>query len=418
MTKMTNKLITILMSVVVAFGLWLYVITVVSPESENNYYDVPVVLDGLSYLDSRDLMITSVMDATVDLKLLGNRTDLNKLDKTNITILADLSKINGPGVHTVKYTISYPSSAGTIEVLEQDPQYITVNVSNRVRKEVPVRIRENGAVPENFVADVQNAVLNHKIVTVTGPEEVVNQICYADINVDLTGRTDTIVETRRYTLCDRDGNPIEDVSSVTVNVSEIQLTVKVVQIKEIPIEIVVKDGGGLTAEEVTVTPNWSSILVSGPVSSLLGFEKIQLEVDLNKLTESTVLRLPVQLPENITNESGISEVEVDVKMPEMTTKMLVIPRAKFVYLNVPEGLKPVPDAVVLRVYVRGRENRLAEVTEDNIKVSIDFSGATAGRDHYTCMIEIIGVSDVGVVYSDGEYVILITVSPITPEAGV
>lgn len=416
MTKMTNKLITILVSVAIAFGLWLYVITVVSPESENSYYDVPVVFDGLAYLDSRDLMITSGTDATVDLKLLGNRTDLNKLDKTNITILADLSKITTPGVHTVKYTISYPSSAGTIEVLDQDPQYITVHVSKRVRKEVPVRIQEVGAVPENFVADVQNAVLNHKIVTVTGPEEVVSQIYYADISVDLTGRTDTIVETHRHTLCDRDGNPVEDVSSVTVNVSEIQLTVKVVQIKEIPIEVIIKDGGGLTAQEVTAVPNWNSILVSGPVSSLLGLNKIQVEVDLNKLTESQILRFPIQLPEGVTNETGISEVEVDVRIPEMTTKMLVIPRAKFIFLNVPEGLNPVADAVVLRVYVRGRENRLAEVTEENITVTIDLAGATVGRDRYTCMIEITGVSDVGVVYSDGDYIIMVSLNP-TPEAG-
>lgn len=417
MTKMTNKLITVLVSIAIAFGLWLYVITVVSPESENSYYDIPVVFDGLAYLDSRDLMITSGTDVKVDLKLLGNRTDLNKLDKTNITILADLSKITEPGEHTVKYTISYPSNAGTIEVLDQEPQYITVNVSQRVRKEVPVRIQEIGSVPENFVADLQNAMLNHKIVTVSGPKEVVDKIEFAAISVDLTGRTDTIVEFCRHTLCGRDGKPVEDVSSVTVNVSEIQLTVKVVQIKEIPIEIVVKDGGGLTAEEITAVPNWNSILVSGSVSSLLGFDKIQVEVDLDKLTESQVLRVPIQLPENVTNESGISEVEVDVQMPEMTTKMLVIPRAKFIYLNVPEGMTPMPDAVVLRVMVRGREHRLKEVTEENITVSIDFSEATLGRSYYTCTIEIIGVTDVGVVYSDGEYQIMVTMSPITPETG-
>ena len=38
---MKNKVLAILMSVVVAFGLWMYVITVVSPESEKTYYDIP-----------------------------------------------------------------------------------------------------------------------------------------------------------------------------------------------------------------------------------------------------------------------------------------------------------------------------------------------------------------------------------------
>ena len=150
---MKSKLLTLLLSAAIAFGLWMYVVTVVDPESESPYYDVPVVFDGLSVLSDRDLMIISGNTATVDLRLLGNRTDLNKLDKTNITILADLSRITEPGEHSVKYSISYPSSAGAIEVLEQDPQYITVHVSRRLTKEVPVDVRYTGALRQNFVAD-------------------------------------------------------------------------------------------------------------------------------------------------------------------------------------------------------------------------------------------------------------------------
>ena len=40
--KISSKIWTLLLSFVVAFGLWLYVITVVSPESEETYYDIPV----------------------------------------------------------------------------------------------------------------------------------------------------------------------------------------------------------------------------------------------------------------------------------------------------------------------------------------------------------------------------------------
>lgn len=413
---MKNKILTALLSIAIAFGLWMYVITVVEPESEGSYYDVPVVFDGMTQLNDRNLIITSGTNVNVDLKLLGNRTDLNKLDKTNITILADLSKITEPGEHNVKYSISYPSSAGAIEVLEQDPQYITIQVSKRVRKEVPVRIIPTGTLPENFVADMQNAVLDHTTVTVSGPEEVVEKIEFAAVSLDLTDRRDNIVESCRHTLCGENGRPIEDVSSVTVNVSDIRLTVKVWQIKEIPVIIQVIDGGGLTAGDVTATPNHSSILVSGSESALRDLDKIEILLDLSVLTESQVLKFPIQLPENVTNETGISEVEVDLKMPEMTTKMVVIPRTSFVYLNVPEGMAAVPDALVLRVYVRGRENVLEDVTEENITVSIDFSGATIGRNYYTCKIEITGVTDVGAV---GEYQILVTIDPAppTPETG-
>lgn len=413
---MKSKILSMLLSLAIAFGLWFYVITVEEPESEGSYYDIPVVFDGISQLDNRELMITSGTDVTVDLRLLGNRTDLNKLDKTNITILADLSRITEPGEHSVKYSISYPSSAGTIEVLEQEPQYITVHVSQRIRKEVPVRITYTGTLPENFVADVQNAVLDHTTVTVSGPEEVVNKIEYAAVSLDLTGRVDNIVESCRHTLCDQDGNPIEDVSSVTVNVSDIRLTVKVWQIKELPVVITVKDGGGLTAEDIIATPNRGSILVSGSEAALRDLDQIELVIDLNQLTESQVLKFAIELPDNVKNESGISEVEVDVQVPEMTTKVLTIPKARFVLINVPEDMTATALTEALRVTVRGRENRLQDLTEANIVVYIDFSEATPGPNYYSCTIEVIGVEGVGVVYGENGYRVLAIVSSIKTEA--
>lgn len=412
---MKNKLLSMLLALAIAFGLWMYVITVVDPESEGSYYDIPVVFDGISQLDNRNLMITSGTSVAVDLRLLGNRTDLNKLDKTNITILADLSRITEAGEHKVKYSISYPSSAGTIEVLEQDPQYITVHVSNRVHKEVPVNITYTGKLPDSFVADVQHAVLDHTTVTVTGPEEVVERIEYASVEVDLTDRVENIVETCRYTLCDENGQPIEDVSAVTVNVSDIRLTVRVWMIKELPVEIIIKDGGGLTASDVTATPSRDSIMVSGSEAALRGLDKIELLVDLSLLTESKVLEFAIELPEDVTNESGISKVEVDVKVPEMTTKVLVIPKDQFVLLNVPEGMSAAPLTEALRVVIRGRENRLEDVTVDNITVYIDFKDAVAGPNYYNCTVEISGVEDVGVVYGENEYRVLAIVSLVFQE---
>ncbi len=409
---MKNKFVRLLLSIVVAFGLWLYVITVVSPESEASFYDVPVVFDGVSVLDERNLMITSGTGATVDLKLSGNRTDLNKLDKTNITILVDLSQIREVGEHKVKCNISFPSSAGFIEVMNKDPEYITVTVSERVHKEVPVQINYIGSVPESFIADVQNAVLSHTFVTVSGPREVIDQIDHASIAVDLTDRKDTIVETYRHTLCGADGNPIEDVSAVTVNVSDIRLTVRVYQLKEIPVVIRVEDGGGLTAADVTAIPNRGSILVSGSEAALSGLDKIELVVDLRLLTESKVLEFAIELPDNVTNESGISVVQVDVQIPEMTTAIVTVPAENFVLLNVPENLAVAIYTEQLQIKVRGRENRLEELTAENITVYIDFSNAVPGSDYYICTIEITGISDVGVVYDGPPYRVVAIVNTV------
>lgn len=410
---MKSKLLSMLLSLAIAFGLWLYVITVVDPESEGSYYDVPVVFDGVSQLDSRDLMITSGTDVEVDLRLLGNRTDLNKLDKSNITILADLSRITEPGEHNVKYSISYPSSAGAIEVLEQDPQYITIHVSRRIRKEVPVRVVYTGKLPENFVADVQNAVLDHATVSVSGPEEVMNQIEYAVVKVDLSERMDTIVEICRHTLCDKDENPIEDVSAVTVNVSDIRLTVRVWQIKEIPLVFKVENGGGLTEDMVTLTPDHTTIMVSGNRADLEKLDELVLgTVYLGELTEFTQqVSFDVILPEGITNESGVSQVVIGVQMPIMETKAFRV--TTFRVVGAPENVYVQITTQAITVKVRGPVELLNQLTPDMIVATVDCSIQelmTNSHNNLRLTITIEGMEGVGAV---GEYTVRAYVGELT-----
>ena len=54
---MKNKLVSIGISVLIAFGLWMYVITEVSPNSEWTYYDIPVKMEGETLLRERNLIV-------------------------------------------------------------------------------------------------------------------------------------------------------------------------------------------------------------------------------------------------------------------------------------------------------------------------------------------------------------------------
>ena len=119
---MKNKFGAILLSVAIAFGLWLYVITYVSPNSEETYYNIPVVLEGESVLNERGLMCTSTSSSTVSLQLAGARSDLIKVNQSNITVKANLSAITEPGQKiNLRYTISYPGNVAqnAFETLSQ-----------------------------------------------------------------------------------------------------------------------------------------------------------------------------------------------------------------------------------------------------------------------------------------------------------
>ncbi len=399
---MKSKFGAIMLSALIAFALWAYVVTVQAPESEKTYYNIPVVLDGQSLLEARDLMIVSQKSFHINLSLTGYRTDLNKLDSGNITVLADLSQITTPGTHTLNYTVSYPGSvqSGNIHPVNQEPQQITLTVVERSTKDIPVNAVCVGSPPKGYTADRQNIILKHNTITVTGPKEVIDQIEEAEININVAGKTQTITETAPYTLRDKNGREITNTEDVTANVSTIQTTVKILKLKEVPLKLHVIPGGGITQDMITLDMERSSIMISGSESALENLNEIMLgTIDLGEISGTQELEFTVTLPTGVNNVTGMLTVKVSVEMPKLETRTFTVDKEQFVLLNTPEGLDVVLQTEQLIVSVRGPVMLLDELRSnpDRITVRVDLGEGQAGSGIYVATVEIQGMEAVGAV---------------------
>lgn len=389
---MKNKVLTALLAGLIAICLWVYVITVERPESENTFYNVPVVLDGGTVLQDRGLMVTSDPDMTVTLKLAGKRSELNKLKSSDIAAVVDLSRISEAGNKPVSYSVSIPGDT-TIEVVSRHPDTLSLTVMEWDSEEIPVVLTYEGRVPDGYYVDKQSAALDSETVTVTGPKEIISQIKQAKITLNLENRIETISESLRYALCDEDGNPIEDVSSVTTDHGEIRVTVSIQQLKEVKLTCTINDGGGLTAADVKVTMDYETVTVAGSTAALLGLDEINLgNVDLGELTESTELVMPIKLPEGVSNQSGYTVVRLKVELPELETRTYSISRFKAI--NVPQGLTAQIYTQLLEVKIRGRGPVLDRLKPENITAVVDLTGEEAGTFSLPVEFEIEGFGTV------------------------
>ena len=208
---MKNKITSFLLALAIAFGLWVYVITSVSPGSVDTYYNIPVVREGESVLQERGLMITQVSSNTVNLTLSGTRKDLAKVNSSNITLKVDLSRIYGAGTHSLRYSTSYPGDVASNAFVEESryPETIIFVVEERRTKEVPVEVQWVGKTPEGYMTDKENKILDYPNITVIGPASVADQIEKAVIQVDLSEQRSSISQSYRYTLCDAEGQPVD-----------------------------------------------------------------------------------------------------------------------------------------------------------------------------------------------------------------
>ena len=377
---MKSKIWSIFLSLSVAFMLWYYVITVVSPGSTDTVYDIPVVFEGETVLtEDRGMMITSFGEnMQVDLKLSGNRTDLAKVNKGNITIKVDLSKVYDPGEHELTYSIVFPGDVpqGALTTESKYPETIKLTVEKRVKKPVEVEVNFVGSAAENFMVDTENRTLDYPTINVSGPSSVIDLIDHAEIEVDLTDRMESVSENFRYTLCDAEGNPV-DVAQVTTDVAEVHLDVKIQRFKQIPLVVQLSYGAGAWENSVEAIIEPANISVSGGEMMLQDLDQVVLSsIDLATMEEDFEATYPIELPAGITNLSEVTEATVKVRFKNLAIVELEV--TDITAINVPEGMEAELMNRALKVRVRGPASAMKNITPDAVKVTVDFSGKEAG----------------------------------------
>jgi YbbR domain-containing protein len=384
---MKEKILYLLISVVVAFGLWSYVITTDSPEWEETYYEIPVILKNESVLHGNGLMLDDDKIPSVTLRLKGNRSDLLKLNKSNITLVADLSRIYESGKQSVAYTIAYPGDVppNSIEILEQSPREIQLSILERHTKDVDIEIVYNGSVPEGFRTDKENVLLDREAIRVVGPASVVDRIASAQIQVDLAGQTGTINSSYRYVLLDREGKQI-DPAQLTVDAEEVELTLKIQRYKEIKLLLNVIPGGGANESNTNIKPDMQTIQVSGTQQLLdsLG-DTLEFEIRLGEIMDNTTKQFEIKLPEGVENLSGKSILTVDIIFPELVTRTFQVTNLRT--KNVPEGMSAELLTQALTVTIRGAAAQVRALNADDLSVVVDMSEAELGTDSYKAIVD-------------------------------
>lgn len=376
-----NKLYSAALSVIIAFGLWLYVVHNVSQEAEDTFYNIPVILENDAVLDERNLLITNQSTNTVSLKLSGARSDLNKVNSGNIIVKANLATIYEPGERVaLTYSIGFPGdvASNAFVVESKNPTYIYLDVDSRRTKEVPVNIRWNGVRSGDYIYDTENAVLDYSTITVIGPAEVADRISYAQIDVDLTDRTESMSESYRYTLCDENGDPV-DAQSITTNVDEVLVNLKIRRIKEVQLVAEVIYGGGANEENTIVNIEPAVLRLSGSDAILaeIGDVYTVCTINLAEIERSQELKYAISIPEGVDNITGVTEAVVGVRFTGLNTREYTVDQ--FELINVPQGLEAEIMNSSLTVKVRGPIGEVSQLSGQHITAVVDLADAEVGN---------------------------------------
>jgi len=368
---MKNKYVMVALSFLVSFCLWLYVVTVISPESEETYSNIPVVIQNESALEDKGLIITEIKTESVRLTMQGKRTDLAKINNANTAVVVDVSNISDAKTHHLNFRESFPGDIADNAIIVQNraPNKITIVVENKISKEIPVNvIYDQQQLPEDF-AMKDDPVLNMSKITINGPQSVIDKITEARIELDLEGRKESINQSFVYTLCNKKGEPV-DAELVTTNAEAINVELKILRYKKVTLDVTVLPGGGATRDDLAIEifPKEIWVYGSDKLVQQMGDTLSVGTIDLNNpLNEEIEKGFSINLTEGINTEVTEEEFEVSIEWKQKDEATFKV--TDITLKDIPRGMKAELISKTLNVTVRGEIIDLMEFLPEDITVT-------------------------------------------------
>ena len=364
-----KKSFYIFVSILIAVICWFYVDLTVEPEINVKVRNIPVTYEGMDELDAKGLMLEEGADATVTLRLSGKRGALSQLNKNNVMVTVDAaSQISGPGEQSLEYTVDFPSTVNdSVQISSRSVSAIDVTVIRSTTSSVPVEGKFSGSVENGYMAG--DFDLQYRSINVSGDGELVERVDHAVVTLDRSGLNSDWTGTVPVTLADKSGNVLED-DRLELSHDEMEITMEVRRVKELPLTVTIQDGGGATAEDVVCEIEPERVRIAGTDEDLRGLKEWNLgTVDLSQVITSEKRSLNLDLPSGLRCVSGEESATVSIKLPKLTT--VKMKTTNFEFINVPKTKNASLQEHSLEVRIRGSKKALDLLVSDDILVQVD-----------------------------------------------
>lgn len=373
MDKIKNKnetLIPKIISLLLSFGLWIYISNVENPVRTYEVKNIPVELVNLDSLTNSNFAVLENQNFTVDLKLEGPSTDVVKVRPEDFKIVADMStyalKI---GENTIPVQIiSYPEN---ITIKNNGFLGIKVNLEELVKKDFTIQSKVKISYRDNIYE--MNRKVTPDTVTVSGGSSTIDKISSAVISGEESGISGNFEKSYNIKFIDSNGDEVTGVSS---NIDTAKLSVKVSNGKSVPIDL--KTTGtpktGLELKGYELSSNYVNIAGSSDVLSQVQYIDTEI-VDISQLDKTSEINVKLLVPEGviITNGQEYVKVTVTLKAQETVSKKLDV---TIQYNNLKDNLNLESSSEKVGVTVSGIQAELDKINEGSLSAILDLSNIT------------------------------------------
>ncbi len=364
------------LSVVLAFGLWIFVTDAENPTRTRVLpLDIPVEAVNVdpNVVVSQLTKIGQNSPATVRVRISVEEDVFESLTTADFEATVDLDGLTvGPYERPVEARPLH--TRGGLRVEEVLPEQVAVVLAARESKEVPVVIDVTGEPAKGYTMGAPEAEVTEAVVS--GAAEAIALVTRAVGTVSVEGRTDSLDQAVRLEPRDDNGNLVP---KPTLEPPVVNVTIEIKQTTYSRPVTVSPDISGEPADGyniVAVSSNPATVVVRGDQAAIREITAISTHpVDVNGEEDDIVKSVSLRLPQGV-SVVGSPNVTVTVRIEaaQGTVRIGVPLTARGLGL----GLSVAGDLPTVQVTLKGALPDLLELTSSDVVAFVDLTGKDAG----------------------------------------
>ena len=397
--KLGNNLGLKILSFVIAILVWLLVVNINNPIGTKSFVISDVQLLNEAYIDADGKMcMQDEEQVPIRVTIKAQRKILDKISVNNIRAVADLQQAVSLNTDPVMVPITVLCDHIMQDNIEVSPQNLSLHLEDKDTQEFVVNVTTDNTKPDRGY-EIGTLTSNPEKIKITGPTSLINKIDKVNASIDVDGATEDITTEKDVKIIDKNGEEFTDSDMGYLNVSRVYVTAKLWKVQA---NVKIKAGysgspkSGYQVESVSTTPNVISVAGSEEALAALKDQNNTIIIpdyvaDISDRDSDLEEKINISdyLPDGLKLTSDSSEdVFVRVNVLPMGSSVCEVPTKNIVVNHAPDGMQVSFDTANIEVRVQKTDSSLDDLTEDQIKASIDLSDVGEGSHEVPVSIEI------------------------------
>lgn len=394
-----NNKIILLISVILAFVIWVWVAVEKSPQVDVVIKSVPINIDMQNSVPSQlNLQVFGESEYTVDITVKGKKFIVSSLTADDFTVTAQTNYVDSAGNKSLQLKV-VANNSNDFEITGLSKNYIDVYFDTL--KESEMALKPSVIAPDDkTVIDgciLGNVVFSKNTVIIKGPASEVNKvtsvIAETTISEPMSATTTVTPEIKLV------GTSTDKLSNITIDSGDtaITMTLPVLKTVELPTTVTLRNTpAGYLNGNISITVSPSKISAAVPVEKVDEITSLSIgTIDFSELAGgANVFNFKAaEITDFIISNSSIKNFKATINMPSISVTELSVPSANISIGTQKDGFtSTITSSGISNVRILGPDDALSKINPQMLLVKLDLSAIelTAGEQNIPVHITING----------------------------